>query len=135
MEADLQLEVEQLETLDLEGLRAAWGRRYGAPPSLRSVAILRRLIAWRLQADALGGLDADTRKALRRKGRVQPEGFDLGLGARLTRSWQGREVVVVVTADGFCWEDRLYPSLSAAASAIAGSRWNGPRFFGLRSEV
>ena len=28
----------------------------------------------------------------------------------------------------------LYPSLSAAASAIAGTRWNGPRFFGLRGK-
>jgi hypothetical protein len=55
MEATLQQEIEQLELLDLEGLRAAWGRRYGAPPSLRSVAILRRLLAWRLQAEALGG--------------------------------------------------------------------------------
>ncbi|MFI4933648.1 MAG: DUF2924 domain-containing protein [Caulobacterales bacterium] len=115
-------------------LRAVWGRRYGAPPSLRSVPILRGLLAWRMQADALGGLDADTRRALHRKGRVRPEGLDLGLGARLTRSWQGREVEVVVTAEGFRWEDRLYPSLSAAASAIAGSRWNGPRFFGLRDE-
>ena len=34
--------------------------------------------------------------------------------------------------DGFRWNDRLYPSLSAAATAIAGSRWNGPKFFGLR---
>jgi len=135
MENTLQQQIEQLELLDLEGLRAAWGRRYGAPPSLRSVAILRRLLAWRLQADALGGLDAETRKALRRLGPVRREGLDLGLGARLTRSWQGREVEVVVTAEGFRWEDRLYPSLSAAASAIAGSRWNGPRFFGLRSEA
>jgi hypothetical protein len=136
MEATLQQEIEQLELLDLEGLRAAWGRRYGAPPSLRSVAILRRLLAWRLQAEALGGgLDAETRKALRRKGPVRREGLDLGLGARLTRSWQGREVEVVVTTDGFRWEDRLYPSLSAVATAIAGSRWNGPRFFGLRREA
>jgi len=134
MAGALQSEVDRLETLDLEDLRTAWGRRYGAPPSLRSVAILRRLLAWRLQADALGGLDAETRKALRRKGPVRREGLDLGLGARLSRSWQGREVEVVVTADGFRWEDRLYPSLSAAASAIAGSRWNGPRFFGLREE-
>jgi hypothetical protein len=135
MKADVEAEVVHLETLDLEGLRAVWGRRYGARPSLRSVPILRRLLAWRLQADAFGGLDADTRKSLRRKGRARPEGLDLGLGARLTRSWQGREVEVVVTADGFRCEDRLYPSLSAAASAIAGSRWNGPRFFGLRSDA
>lgn len=41
---------------------------------------------------------------------------------------------MVVEEDGFRLEDRLFPSLSAAATAIAGSRWNGPRFFGLRQE-
>jgi hypothetical protein len=135
MQSKLQEEVDELETLDLEGLRAHWARHYGAPPSLRSVPILRLLLAWRLQADALGGLDLETSKALRRKGRLRPEGLDLGIGARLTRTWQGRFVEVTVEADGFRWEDRHYRSLSAVATAIAGSRWNGPRFFGLREEA
>ena len=65
-------------------------------------------------------------------GRVQAEGLELGVGARLRREWRGRTVEVVVEEDGFRWEERLYPSLSAAATAIAGTRWNGPRFFGLR---
>jgi hypothetical protein len=51
---------------------------------------------------------------------------------RLSRNWKGREVEVVVEEQGFRWDDQLYPSLSAAATAIAGTRWNGPRFFGLR---
>jgi hypothetical protein len=125
-------EIEELDTLDLEGLRAFWTRRYGVPPSLRSVPILRMLLAWRIQAQALDGLDGDTRRALSRNGRIQAEGLDLGIGARLTRSWKGRQVEVVVEAAGFSWEGTAYPSLSAAATAIAGSRWNGPRFFGLR---
>lgn len=81
---------------------------------------------------ACGGLDADTRKALSRSGPVQPEGRQLGIGVRLTRIWKGREVTVVVEEKGFRWEDQLFPSLSAAATMIAGTRWNGPRFFGLR---
>lgn len=125
-------EVAVIENLDLEGLRAYWAHRYGAPLALRSVPILRMLLAWRVQAAELGGLDAATRRALSRKGAIKAEGLDLGIGARLTRDWQGRVVEVVVEADGFRWEGRLFPSLSAAATAIAGSRWNGPRFFGLR---
>lgn len=125
-------EVATIENLDLEGLRAYWARCYGAPLALRSVPILRMLLAWRVQAAELGGLDAATRRALSRKGAIKAEGLDLGIGARLTRDWQGRVVEVVVEADGFRWEGRLFPSLSAAATAIAGSRWNGPRFFGLR---
>ena len=41
-------------------------------------------------------------------------------------------IEVVVEADGFRWEERTYPSLSAIARAATGTRWNGPRFFGLR---
>jgi len=124
--------VAAISTMELEALRASWAERYGAPPSLRSVPIMRMLLAWRVQADAWGALDDATRRLLARKGAPQPEGQHLGIGARLTRRWKGREVEVVVEEGGFRWDDRLYPSLSAAATAIAGSKWNGPRFFGLR---
>ncbi len=129
---DLATEVERLETLDLEALRALWRQRGGSRLSLRSPELMRLLLAWRLQAAAKGGLDPETRRRLRLRGRVQPEGLELGVGARLRREWRGRTVEVEVEEDGFRWEERLYPSLSAAATAIAGTRWNGPRFFGLR---
>jgi hypothetical protein len=124
--------VANITTMDLNSLRKLWGKRYGAPPPLRSELIMRMLLAWRIQAEAFGGLDQKTRKALSRSGAPEPEGLHLGVGAHLTRSWKGRKVVVVVEEDGFRWEDELFPSLSAAATAIAGSKWNGPRFFGLR---
>ena len=91
------------------------------------------MLAWRIQVTMLGGLDADTRKALARSGAVEPEGRQLGVGATLRREWQGAEVIVRVTDKGFDWNGRTFRSLSAAATAIAGSKWNGPRFFGLRS--
>ena len=71
-------------------------------------------------------------RLLARSGPVEAEGKHLGVGARLTRNWQGREILVTVEEQGFRWEDQVFPSLSAAATAIADSRWNGPRFFGLR---
>lgn len=86
----------------------------------------------RLQAEAWGGLDAETRRRLRLRGPVQAEGLELGVGARLRRDWRGKSVEVVVAEDGFLWEGRRFASLSAAATAIAGTRWNGPKFFGLR---
>ena len=129
---DLAVLIDEVERADLEGLRLLWARHGGAPLALRSVPILRMLLAWRLQAGRHGGLDLETRRALGRKGRIRPEGLGLGIGARLTRRWQGREVEVVVEEGGFRWEGTTYPSLSAAATAIAGSKWNGPRFFGLR---
>lgn len=124
--------VSDIAEMNLDQLRSLWESRYGAPPPLRSVPIIRMLLAWRIQAEVLGGLEETTRKVLARSGAPEPEGRHLGIGARLTRQWQGRKIEVVVEEAGFRWHDRTFPSLSAAATAIAGSRWNGPRFFGLR---
>ena len=129
--APLADEIEALTPLGLEGLREVWRNRYGAPPKLRSAELLRHCLAWRLQAEALGGLDRDTRRQLKRRQRVQAEGLELG--TTLQREWRGRIVRVTVEEDGFRHKGQLFKSLSAAATAIAGTRWNGPRFFGLRS--
>jgi hypothetical protein len=124
--------LDALQTLDLAGLRDRWEQRYGPPPKLRSVELLRLMLAWRIQADTFGGLDKETRKILKRRGPVKAEGLELGVGAILRRQWQGRVVEVIVEEDGFRWNDQTFKSLSAAATVIAGTKWNGPRFFGLR---
>lgn len=128
-------EVRALERLDLYGLREVWDRRYGDPPPLRSPGLLRCLLAWRIQVEAFGGLDPALRRRLRRKGAAGPDGLNLGVGARIKREWRGGMVEVEVTATGFLHDGQVYPSLSAAATAIAGTKWNGPRFFGLRGKA
>lgn len=127
--------VAAIDKLDLAALRSMWTARWGDPPPLRSVALLRLLVAWRMQAEAHGGLDRATRRALERKGAGEVEGLHLGVGTKLTRVWQGRRVEIMVGETGFRWQGKLYPSLSAVATAIAGTRWNGPRFFGLRDKA
>jgi hypothetical protein len=127
-------EVRHLDALDLNGLRAIWLSRFGHPPKLRSAGLLRLILAWRLQAEVQGGLDASTRRVLEGHGPIVREGRHLGLGAILKRSWQGRTIEVIVEQDGFRHDSTLYPSLSSIALAITGTRWNGPRFFGLRKE-
>lgn len=52
-------------------------------------------------------------------------------GARLVREWNGREHVVDVTVDGYVWHGRTWRSLSAIAKEITGTKWSGPRFFGV----
>ena len=133
MIADVHVEVEALEELNLHQLRDKWRERFGGPPKIRSPDMLRLLLAWRIQAIALGGLDRETRKALARTGRVVAEGQELGVGTVFRRTWNGEEQIVTVVESGFEWRGRRFKSLSAAATAIAGTRWNGPRFFGLRS--
>jgi hypothetical protein len=129
-------EVAKLEGLGLEDLRAAWRERYGAPPTLRSPEILALMLAWRIQADRHGGLDPDLRRSLRRPAPARNEGAPTPTaGTTLVREWQGapHEVTVLVEG-GFVYRGQLFRSLSQIARAITGSRWNGPRFFGLRSE-
>src|SRR5262249_48015783 len=56
---------------------------------------------------------------------------ELKPGTLLTREWDGHPQRVMVLADGFAWDGKTYPSLSKVAFAITGTRWSGPRFFGL----
>src|SRR6476620_2169478 len=57
---------------------------------------------------------------------------ELTPGTVLVREWDRQSQRVMVMADGFAWNGRTYDSLSKVAFAITGTRWNGPRFFGLR---
>lgn len=119
--------------LGLEPLRAIWRERFGAAPGIRSPEILALMLAWRIQALRDGGLDGEARRAIRRKASA-PALTALTPGTRLTREWQGvRHQVVVEPGGQFRYRDELHRSLSQVARKITGSRWNGPRFFGLRA--
>jgi len=62
-----------------------------------------------------------------------PDRVGIRPGTLLVREWEGVSQRVMVMAEGFAWNGSTYPSLSKVARAITGTRWNGPRFFGLRS--
>ena len=135
-EEEVTLIVRGFEVLDLEALRGEWRRRYGPAPKMRSVALLRYLLAWRVQSEVLGGLDRRLVREIiaagRRKGPPRPR---IQRGTRIAREWQGRMHEVEVVEDGYVHQGKRYRSLSAIARAITGTRWNGPRFFGLRDEA
>jgi hypothetical protein len=132
-EAEVADEVRRLGTLNLEALRLAWRRRYGPPPRLRSADLLRRLLSWRIQSEALGGLPVETRRALARTS-AAPRRPKLEAGVRLMREWRGVRHEVEMMQQGVLYRGQAYASLSEVARTITGTRWNGPRFFGLRSE-
>ncbi len=107
-----------------------------AADALRSVEILRLMLAWRIQAERNGGLNADLRRALRRPpttGSAKAPG--LVPGALVAREWQGLiHEATALAGGGFLYAGQRYRSLSEVARTITGVRWNGPRFFGLRSD-
>ena len=131
--AAVDAEVTALLPLDLEGLRSVWRERYGPPPPLRSPDLLRRMLAWRIQSEALGGLPLKTIKALRSRTALPDDrGPRLDPGTRLVREFKGQRHEAVILEDGVRYAGQRYGSLSEVARTITGVRWNGPRFFGLR---
>ena len=147
-QVSLEDEIARLRDLDIKALRARWRTVFGgnAPPHLPR-HLLFAIIAYRLQAEVFGDLDAETLKlfkkidlapsrteavplteALEQRRRV------LSPGTILMRDWNGQTHRVMVVGQGFAWEGTTYDSLSKIAQAITGSKWNGPRFFGLRAK-
>jgi hypothetical protein len=143
--AAVENEIAHLRGLDLPGLRARWRSQTGrAAPGHLSKALVLRVLAYRVQAAAFGDLDKATTRLLdriadeARSGKPVdvpvPDRVGLRPGTLLVREWEGSSHRVMVMAEGFAWNGSTYPSLSKVARAITGTRWNGPRFFGLRDQ-
>lgn len=125
-------ELTALVGMSLAELRIFWAERCGAPPTHRGPEILRRVLAWRIQAEAFSGLDTATIRLLNNE--RAPLMVAEQPGTRLARDYAGRRHEVVVVEDGVVYDGSRYGSLSEVARVITGQRWNGPRFFGLRRE-
>ncbi len=141
----LDVEIARLRDLDVGALRAGWRNvfRRQPPPHLPR-HFLFRMLAYRLQADRLGDLDNASRRLLDDAASPEAAGqravdgsrmmADVRPGTVLGREWNGKMHRVAVLTEGFAWNGKTYPSLSKIAFAITGTRWNGPRFFGLRDK-
>lgn len=140
----VEAELTKLARLPINDLRGIWKERLeGEPPAVRSREVMARLLGWRLQAEAFGGLDVTSERKLReisdaleRTGTYEPKlRRDLSPGVVITREWKGVVHKVSVTDRGFEHEGRQFKSLSDVARTITGTRWSGPRFFGLEQKA
>ena len=140
-------EIAHLRGLDLIGLRARWQSVFQRQaPAHLTRHLLFAVITYRLQVDRFGDLDHPTKQVLDRT--ITKAGptmssrltsFDqkrteLTPGTVLVREWDRQSQRVMVMANGFAWNGQTYDSLSKVAFAITGTKWNGPRFFGLRDK-
>lgn len=137
----VEAELDQLATTKIADLRARYRELFRAePPKAFGPDLLRRSIAHRIQERAYGGLPREHQHLLDqlvRSARAKPNGRlelprRIKPGSELVRTWNKRTYRVVVLASGFAYDGRTYKSLSEIAFAITGTKWNGPRFFGLR---
>ena len=152
--------IEELQRLNVSALRRKYQEVFSEESRSFNKEFLFRRIAWRLQANAEGGLserarhraaeivdDSDLRTRAPKvflpsqvpvnvtwtADRTQSR-RDQRLpppGTLLTRRTVNRLIVVKVLEEGFEFETRRYRSLSAIAREVTGTRWNGLLFFGL----
>ena len=147
-EIPVEDEIVHLRGLDLKGLRARWQSVLQGPaPDHLPRHLLFAIISYRIQADRFGELDHETRQLLDHTGAKESSAAMLARlvsfdqkrteptpGTVLVREWDRRSQRVMVMSDGFAWNGQTYDSLSKVAFAITGTKWNGPRFFGLRDK-
>ena len=125
-----------LDGLDFASLRRVWEQTFGAaPPSSLSRIFMRRVLLHERQCRTHGGLSAATRRALAAMANETPSSGapagSVSAGTHLVREWNGRTYQVEVIDNGYRFDGKTYPSLTAITKRITGTHWSGPRFFGL----
>ena len=161
MNEAIRLEIEALRSMKTKALKERYRELFGEHSPSSNRAHLFRRVAWRLQANATGGLSGETRqraaelavdadlrlRAPRQFWRDLDEGGEEAsdnlprdrrlppAGTELTRTYQERVIRVVVLKHGFQYKGKRFDSLSAIASRVTGTRWNGFCFFGLKEEI
>lgn len=137
----VEAELEYLPATPIVKLRSRYRELFKAePPKAFGPDLLRRSIAQAIQEQAYGGLPHAMRRLLSqmvKAASAKPVGRlelpqRIKPGSELVRTWNRKTYRVTVTASGFAYGDKTYSSLSEIAFTITGTKWNGPRFFGLR---
>jgi hypothetical protein len=140
--AAVTAEIACLSKAGIKELRERWTALYGKEPSAHiGRSFLIGAIVYRLQEQAFGGLKPSTHRLLARvaketAARSSPKSLPVRkaeTGTILVREWQGSAHRVTVLGEGVSFNGKRYRSLSEVAREITGSRWSGPRFFGLRA--
>jgi len=129
-------EIAELPDLPRDALVERWIEFYGIPPiKTLTKDLLVRAIAYEMQVQEQGGFTPAEKKALiaLAEGKADNGVAELKPGTRLYRSWQGITQEVLVSESGYSWRGKRYASLSEVARAITGTRWSGPRFFGVKA--
>ena len=86
---------------------------------------------------AYGGVDSETEEKIKSCAKKiqtpidskRTREFSPMVGTKITKEYHGKPHEVFVVKEGFSYNNEIYKSLSAIASKIAGTKWNGLKFF------
>lgn len=146
LQTSLKAELTRVEGLDHKDLSQEWIKLIGsAPPKASSRKYLLCAVAYEQQCKRLSGLTKREQKVLSEhikrsspkavSAKTKRASVALIPGSKLIREWNGRSYQVSVIEEGFVYQDKIWPSLSAIARDITGAHWSGPRFFGVDGRV
>lgn len=137
MDYQLKERLTAVAAMGREALLTEWPRHFKTPPRNTRREYLLAELSYHLQARSLGGVSTTVKNKLERMagGQSQHQGkFTMQPGSRLVRDWNGRSHTVIVHADGYEYAGARYRSLSKVATAITGTHWSGPLFFGIKKQ-
>jgi hypothetical protein len=134
-------ELDRLAAMPIAQLRIRYRELFRTdPPKAFGPDLLRRSIAHRIQEKAYARPAQHLLDQMMKAYAAKPNGKivlprRIKPGSVLVREWKGESHRVMVLAEGFAYDGETYSNLSEIAVLITGTRWNGPRFFGLRSKA
>jgi hypothetical protein len=151
------VDLDRLARMQPHELQRLHQKLFGRAVPAGNSQLARRRIAWHVQAEAEGGVpesalkralaiakEASLRMHLRRggvdaspnhatvTGIVSDHDSRLPMpGSIIVKEHRGKTLLVRVLDQGFEYDGRRFASLSAIATDITGTKWNGFLFFGL----
>lgn len=138
----MRREIAALEDASVAELKARFSELFGFECGATNARNLRARLTYKLQEIFLGGLSEEDKAMLAAVADKDPTAnlkpADnkprlLAKGTRIYRDWKGKTYEVFVREDGkFEFDGEIYRSLSAVASTITGTHWNGKKFFGVK---
>jgi hypothetical protein len=138
-ERDLNLlkQIMSLQDKKTSELMELWNKTFDYQPEISSRQYMISKLAWRMQELIYGGVDEDTQKKIEEaakkiKAPKNPPGkFNPMVGTKIVKQYKGKSIEILVVDGGFAHAGEIHKSLSAIATKITGTKWNGLKFFGV----
>lgn len=140
MQQDLSIikQITNLQNKNTKELTEFWSKLFEHPPAVFSREHMVSRLAYRIQELAYGGTDEGTERKIQAAARdinkpkkVHSRKYCPMVGTKIIKEYKGIVHEIIVVPDGFSYGGVVYNSLSAIATKISGTKWNGLKFFNI----